>query len=265
MAPTLSSRPVPTLSADALVPEVSRVFSLFQAFSTLSAEHFGAEPGGKLLLYGEMDAEGAALALAGNIAGAATLGIDGNAERLKQGIRHGFCDFLVNHLDEALRILKNEIRKKQPVSVCLEGDFASILREIVLRGVQPDVLGCRSAEAEGDTAVLVGRGSLVLGDPVSRSDSLGEVTWQVQRAPALWLPKVDALAAAALPAADARRRWLRLAPRYLGRSLAARRYLRLTPAELQSFSAMLEAAIAAGEVDTSVTIRSLPALLPPPR
>jgi len=34
-------------------------------------------------------------------------------ERLKTG----YCDFMVNNLDEALRILKNAVRKKEALSV----------------------------------------------------------------------------------------------------------------------------------------------------
>jgi urocanate hydratase len=113
---------------------------MFSTLSAMAKEHFQGELGGKLLLYRQLNPQGSAVALAGNIAGAATLGIDDDIERLKQGVRHGFCDFLVNNLDESLRILKNEIRKKQPVSVCLQADFAAMLCEIVDRGVQPDLL-----------------------------------------------------------------------------------------------------------------------------
>src|SRR5271155_5872297 len=107
---------------------------------SLANERFQGELGGKLLLFGRLDADGAAVALAANISGAATLGVDADSERLRQGIRRGFCDFVVNNLDEALRILKNEIRKKRPVSVCLEGDLVATLQEAVERGLQPDLL-----------------------------------------------------------------------------------------------------------------------------
>jgi hypothetical protein len=254
MSSALGSPAFPTTPADSVVPEVFRVYSIFQALSALAQERFAGELGGKLLLYGEMDADGAAMALAGNIAGAATLGIDSSVERLKQGIRHGFCDFMVNNLDESLRILKNEIRKKQPVSVCLEGDFASILREIIQRGVQPDLLGFRGERAEA--AALIQRGALLVNDLASSDDSLLDVAWEAQSAAALWLPKADALAAEAIPAVDSRRRWLKFAPRYLGRSLAGRRYLRMSVAELQTFKALVEAATTSGVMGSQITIRS---------
>lgn len=241
-------------SLDSIVPEVGRVYSLFQTLSKMVETPMDIGLGGMLLVYGDLDREGAAVALAGNIAGAATLGIDRDGSRLKQGVRHGFCDFLVNNLDEALRILKNELRKKQPVSVCFEGVFASFLHVFAQRGVQPDILGF-SDGGEG-SALLVERGAVVLPATDSGDDSLLEVTWEAETRAALWLPKVDALAAEVLPAGDARHRWLKFAPRYLGRSPARKRYLRMTVSELEAFRSRVESAMAAGEIDTRITIKT---------
>jgi urocanate hydratase len=47
---------------------------------------------------------------------------------------------MVNTLDEALRILKNSVRKKENVSVGLVGNCADIIPELAERGVVPDIL-----------------------------------------------------------------------------------------------------------------------------
>ena len=47
---------------------------------------------------------------------------------------------MVNSLDEALRILKNAIRKKENVSVGLVGNCADVIPELAERGVVPDIL-----------------------------------------------------------------------------------------------------------------------------
>ena len=52
-------------------------------------------------------------------AGAATLTASASAEAGKQAMREGVVDFLVTTLDEALRILKNEVRKHETVAVCV--------------------------------------------------------------------------------------------------------------------------------------------------
>ncbi|MCU1307501.1 MAG: urocanate hydratase, partial [Acidobacteriaceae bacterium] len=61
-------------------------------------------------------------------------------ERIKKRLKTGYCDFMVNNLDEALRILKNAIRKKEAVSVGLVGNCADVIPELAARGVVPDLL-----------------------------------------------------------------------------------------------------------------------------
>jgi urocanate hydratase len=45
----------------------------------------------------------------------------------------------VNTLNEALRVLKNEIRKGQPLGVALVAEVGAVLAEMVERGVLPDL------------------------------------------------------------------------------------------------------------------------------
>ncbi len=237
------------------------MYAWFSALTHLSKEHFSGALGGKLLLYGPLDAEGAAVGLGGNIAGLATLSVDEDGERLKQGVRAGFCDFLVNNLDEALRILKNEVRKRQPVSVCLQCELAATLEEVTERGVQPDLLALLPQGT--DTAVLVERGAIWVDALEAEArggvSSLVEVVWTATSAAALWLPKVDVLAGSVLPPGDARVVWLKLAPRYLGRPMAVRRYLRMTAEEAERFSALVAESVASGEIGTAINVTQSPA------
>jgi urocanate hydratase len=74
------------------------------------------------------------------MAGACFLGVEVDAERIKRQLRSGYLDFMVNSLDEALRILKNAIRKKENISVGLIGNCADVIPELADRGVLPDIL-----------------------------------------------------------------------------------------------------------------------------
>lgn len=239
-------------SAASTVPGIEDVYARFSDLREVATRLFEGELGGKLVLYGAMDAEGVAIALSGNIAGAATLGIDGDHERLKLGVRHGFCNFMVNNLDEALRILKNEVRKKEPVSVCLGGDFRALLREIVERGVQPDILSF--ADGAYDFSILTARGAVALGGSDLENADGAWISWSALSAAALWLPKVDALAAKAIPDGDARVRWLQLAPRYLGRPMAGQRGVRMTADEAERFQALVAKAVGSGDIGAEIKI-----------
>src|SRR5438270_9930429 len=87
-----------------------------------------------------MGGMGGAQPLAATMAGACFLGIDVDPERIKKRLKTGYCDFMVNTLDEALRILKNAVRKKEAVSVGLIGNCADVIPELAERGVVPDLL-----------------------------------------------------------------------------------------------------------------------------
>jgi urocanate hydratase len=112
----------------------------FETFASAARKHFGADLSGKLVVSGGLGGMGGAQPLAATLNGAAFLGIEVDGERIKKRIRSGYCDVCVNDLDEALRILKNAIRQKQPTSVGLIGNCADIIPELARRGVVPDLL-----------------------------------------------------------------------------------------------------------------------------
>jgi len=112
----------------------------YETFNAAGDKHFGGDLSGKLIVSGGMGGMGGAQPLAATMTGAAFLGIDADPERIKKRLKTGYCDFMVTTLDEALRILKNAVRKKENVSVGLVGNCADIIPELAERGVVPDIL-----------------------------------------------------------------------------------------------------------------------------
>src|SRR5437588_5068069 len=112
----------------------------FETFAAAAAKSFGGELAGKLIVSGGMGGMGGAQPLAATMTGACFLGVEVDPERIKKRLRTGYCDFMVNSLDEALRILKNAIRKKEGISVGLVGNCADVIPELAERGVLPDIL-----------------------------------------------------------------------------------------------------------------------------
>jgi urocanate hydratase len=112
----------------------------FETFSAAGEKHFGGDLAGKLIVSGGMGGMGGAQPLAATMTGAAFLGIDVDPERIKKRLKTGYLDFMVTTLDEALRILKNAVRKKENVSVGLVGNCADVVPELAERGVVPDIL-----------------------------------------------------------------------------------------------------------------------------
>src|SRR4029077_10526952 len=112
----------------------------FETFAAAAEKHFKGDLAGKLVVSGGMGGMGGGAPLGATMAGAAFLGIDVDAGRIKKRLKTGYCDFMVNNLDEALRILKNAVSKKEAISVGLIGNCADIIPELAERGVLPDIL-----------------------------------------------------------------------------------------------------------------------------
>ena len=144
--------------------------------------------GGKLFYAGELDEEGRALVVAANIAGAATLAATADRAAQKQALRDGVADFVVNNLDEALRILKNQLRKRETVAVCVALPPSNVESEMNERGVSPDLLRRDVPVApfhealmlQENAGVVVGRDEAPTELHSSKTPAL--VTWRVDSA-----------------------------------------------------------------------------------
>lgn len=179
--------------------------------------------GGRLLYAGELDAPGRAMMVAGNVAGCATLAVAPDQAAQKQAIRDGAVDFAVTSLDEALRILKNEIRKRNSVGVCIGASRAGVEREMIARGVLPDFVFAGTADQRREVGCF---GEQVREVVVAElSGNMAVLAWQAKQAPARWMPKLDDIALDCLVDEPWAQRWIRLSPRYFGRAnLAARAF-----------------------------------------
>lgn len=194
----------PTAEALKFVMQVECTYELL-----LTAEFADAANGlgGSLVYVGELDTDGRALIVAANIAAAASLAATADRAIQKRALHDGIVDFLVNSLDEALRILKNQLRKHEPVAVCVCLEPPAVEIEMRERGVRPDLL--RSDISPGQH---VGIGAQ------EKEKRMKWLTWTIETTPAQSMQRVDTIAIESLPDdAWQTRRWLRLAPRYLGR------------------------------------------------
>jgi hypothetical protein len=94
---------------------------------------------GKLVFASGEGVSVSGLAAAVSIAGGTSLVVDPDGAAVKRVFRNGGVDFVVNSLDEALRILKNEIRKGTPVGVAVVADIGAVVAEMQERGVVADL------------------------------------------------------------------------------------------------------------------------------
>jgi urocanate hydratase len=250
----LALDPIEPAALDFILQVERHYASLIAAGDAVLGTDSGPGLGGKLLYAGELDAAGRALLVAGNIAGVASLAATADEAGQKQAIREGVADFLVTSLSEALRILKNQIRKRETVAVCIGMASEIIEREMVERGVLPDLL--RPADTRSQYSSFVSGSARQISPPTMAGNSI-QLIWRVASAPAIWLPKLDAIAIECLqPDALSARRWLRLAPRYLGRMSQSVRFLFCNQKFKASFIEEVRGQIERGEIRIPVEIQS---------
>jgi hypothetical protein len=224
------------------------------SFAKRDADYEG-EPGlgGQLLYAGRLDEECRALLVAANIAGAATLAASDDPVAQKQAIRDGVVDFAVTNLDEALRILKNEVRKRETVAVCVGASTDAVEAEMRERGVAPDLIPARLGSRFAMLADVARRARRI--EPVPVADSQATVAWSAAAAATQWLSRLDAFAAASLDSdAWVERRWVRLAPRFLGRMTKGVHMLRCEPNAAEKFIQRVELADMRCEIGVPVEI-----------
>ncbi|HWZ45980.1 MAG TPA: urocanate hydratase [Candidatus Saccharimonadales bacterium] len=140
----------------------------FETFSAAGEKHFGGDLSGKLVVSGGM---GGAQPLAATMAGACFLGIDVDAERIRKRLNTGYCNFMADHLDDALRILKDAQSRKEAVSVGLVGNCADVVPELAQRGIVPDILTDQTSAHDPLNGYVPNGMSLHEAQQLRRSDS----------------------------------------------------------------------------------------------
>jgi urocanate hydratase len=112
----------------------------YQTFSSMADRHFGGSLAGKLIVSGGIGGMGGAQPLAATMNGAVFLGIDPDRTRIERRLETGYCDRMTESLDEALQVCEEARRERQALSVCLVGNCAEVLPELVRREVEIDVI-----------------------------------------------------------------------------------------------------------------------------
>jgi urocanate hydratase len=112
----------------------------YETFSEIGRRHFGGSLAGRWFLTGGLGGMGGAQPLAATMAGASVLIVECQPSRIEFRKRTGYLDRSARTLDEALMLIESTRATGKPVSVGLIGNAAEIYRELLDRGVVPDVV-----------------------------------------------------------------------------------------------------------------------------
>jgi urocanate hydratase len=112
----------------------------YETFMACARKHFGGSLRGRWLVTGGCGGMGGAQPLAGLMAGAATLVVEIDPDKIQRRIDAGYCQRMVEDLGEALRLCLDAKERGEAISVGLVANCAKVLPELVRRGLTPDVL-----------------------------------------------------------------------------------------------------------------------------
>ncbi len=112
----------------------------YETFAELARQHFGGSLKGKWVLTGGLGGMSGAQPHAVTMNEGVVVIVECLKERIAQKKKEGYLDEMTSSLDEALSMVKNAVKEKLPLSIGLVGNCATVLPELVKRGVIPDVV-----------------------------------------------------------------------------------------------------------------------------
>ncbi len=117
----------------------------YETFAECARRNFGGSLEGRLVITAGLGGMGGAQPLAATMNGSAFLGVEVDPARIRKRVDTGYCDVMLDDLDEALDRVLEARKQMRPLSVGLVGNIADVLPELVRRDVVPDVLTDQTA------------------------------------------------------------------------------------------------------------------------
>ncbi len=95
---------------------------------------------GKFVLTAGLGGMGGAQPLAITMNDGVGLIVEVDPERAMRRLEHGYVEYVVNELEEAMTLVEEAIKDNEPRSIGLIGNAADVYPELVQRGITPDVV-----------------------------------------------------------------------------------------------------------------------------
>ncbi len=112
----------------------------YETFAAAARTHFDGDLGGRLVLTGGLGGMGGAQPLAITMAGGVALCVEVDRHRIQRRLDTRYLDVSTDSLDEALQMARRAMMAREPLSIGLHGNCATVFPELVRRGIVPDLV-----------------------------------------------------------------------------------------------------------------------------
>ena len=105
----------------------------YETFAACAEKYFSGSLAGRLVLTAGLGGMGGAQPLAATMNGGVCLAVEVDEARVRKRVETGYCDRMIHDLDEALELVTQARRRKEPLSAGLVGNIAEVMPELVKR------------------------------------------------------------------------------------------------------------------------------------
>ena len=112
----------------------------YETFAACARKHFKSNLKGKIVLTGGLGGMGGAQPLAIKMNQGICIAVECDRKRIERRIKAGFCDMVVEDIDEAIEIAEQAKEEGEPKSVAVVGNCADTHPYLVEKGFKPDVV-----------------------------------------------------------------------------------------------------------------------------
>ncbi len=112
----------------------------YETFAACARKHFKSNLKGKIVLTGGLGGMGGAQPLAIKMNQGICIAVECDRKRIERRIKAGFCDMVVEDIDEAIEIAEQAKEEGEPKSIAVVGNCADTHPYLVEKGFKPDVV-----------------------------------------------------------------------------------------------------------------------------
>lgn len=112
----------------------------YETFVEAGRQHFGGDLAGRIILTAGLGGMGGAQPLAGVFAGATVICVEIDPVSIERRLKTKYVDEAVTDIDEAIALAKKYAGNKEAKSIALQGNAATVLKEMLKKNFLPDLL-----------------------------------------------------------------------------------------------------------------------------
>ena len=117
----------------------------YLTFAEAAKKQFGGDLAGKFVLSAGLGGMGGAQPLAVKLNKGIFLGVEIDPSRMEKRLKSGYLDVVAPSLEEALRLVEAHIESREPISIGVIGNAATIYTELVNKRFFPDIVTDQTA------------------------------------------------------------------------------------------------------------------------